>query len=96
VNFNGTGTPSINDQHNVSSITDNATGKFTVNFSTAMSNTNYITLAYGTDSTSVNSSVRVVSMGGNTTSSFDVWTGNTTDFQNWYDLSVVYISVFGD
>lgn len=33
VNFNGTGTVAIRDSHNVSSITDNGTGDYTVNFS---------------------------------------------------------------
>ncbi len=36
VNFNGTGTVSIRGSGNVSSITDNGTGDYTVNFSTAM------------------------------------------------------------
>ena len=41
VNFNGTGTVAIRASGNVSSITDNATGDYTVNFSTAMSDANY-------------------------------------------------------
>jgi len=41
VNFNGTGTVAIRDSYNVSSITDNATGQYYVNFSTPMNNTNY-------------------------------------------------------
>lgn len=41
VNFNGVGTVTINASGNVSSITDNGTGDYTVNFSTAMPNTNY-------------------------------------------------------
>jgi hypothetical protein len=41
VNFNGTGTVAIRDSFNVSSITDNGTGNYTVNFTTAMSNANY-------------------------------------------------------
>jgi hypothetical protein len=41
VNFNGTGTPSIRGSFNVSSITDNGTGDYTINFTTAMPNTNY-------------------------------------------------------
>jgi len=41
VNFDGTGTVAINDSFNVSSITDNGTGNYTRNFSTAMSNANY-------------------------------------------------------
>jgi hypothetical protein len=41
VNFNGTGTVSIRAAYNVSSITDNAVGNYTVNFTTAMPDENY-------------------------------------------------------
>ena len=41
VNFNGTGTVSIRASGNVSSITDNGTGDYTVNFTTAMVDVNY-------------------------------------------------------
>ena len=42
VNINGTAAPaSIRASFNVSSITDNATGDFTVNFTTAMTDANY-------------------------------------------------------
>ena len=41
VNFNGTGTVAILAQFNVSSITDNGTGDYTVNFTTAMPDANY-------------------------------------------------------
>jgi hypothetical protein len=41
VNFNGTGTVAINASGNVSSITDNGTGDYTVNFTTAMQDTNF-------------------------------------------------------
>ena len=41
VNFDGTGTVAIRASGNVSSITDNGTGVYTVNFTTAMSDTNY-------------------------------------------------------
>jgi uncharacterized protein (AIM24 family) len=41
VNFNGTGTVAIRSSGNVSSITDNGTGNYTVNFTTAMSDANY-------------------------------------------------------
>jgi len=41
VNFDGTGTPSIRASGNVSSITDNGTGDYTVNFATAMTDANY-------------------------------------------------------
>jgi len=41
VNFNGTGTVAIRAGFNVSSITDNGTGNYTVNFTTAMVDANY-------------------------------------------------------
>jgi len=41
VNFNGTGTVAINASGNVTSITDNNTGDYTVNLTTAMPDINY-------------------------------------------------------
>jgi hypothetical protein len=41
VNFNGTGTVAIRSAFNVSSITDNGTGDYTINFTTAMADANY-------------------------------------------------------
>jgi hypothetical protein len=41
VNFNGTGTVAIRASFNVSSITDNGTGDYTINFTTAMQDANY-------------------------------------------------------
>jgi hypothetical protein len=44
VNFNGTGTVAIRASGNVSSITDNGTGNYTINFTTAMPDVNYATV----------------------------------------------------
>lgn len=41
VNFNGTGTVAIRASFNVTSITDNGTGDYTLNFTTAFADTNY-------------------------------------------------------
>lgn len=41
VNFNGTGTVAIRASFNVSSITDNGVGDYTVNFTTAMTDANF-------------------------------------------------------
>lgn len=41
VNFNGTSTVAIRSSYNVSSITDNGTGAYTVNFTTDMPDVNY-------------------------------------------------------
>jgi uncharacterized protein (AIM24 family) len=45
VNFNGTGTVAIRASGNVTSITDNGVGDYTVNFTTAMSDANYSVVA---------------------------------------------------
>lgn len=49
VNFNGTGTVAIRGSGNVSSITDNGTGDYSVNFTTAMVDANYAAVLNGTD-----------------------------------------------
>ena len=51
VNFNGTGTVAIRASGNVSSITDNGTGAYRVNFTTAMPDANY-SISVGIGSTS--------------------------------------------
>jgi hypothetical protein len=50
VNFNGTGTVAIRASGNVSSITDNGAGDYTVNFTTAMPDANY-TVSYSAGGT---------------------------------------------
>ena len=49
VNFNGTGTVAIRDDFNVSSIGDNGTCDYTINFSTSMSDSNYAFATHGFD-----------------------------------------------
>ena len=44
VNFNGTSTVAIAASYNVSSITDNGVGNYTVNFTTALADLNYTTV----------------------------------------------------
>jgi len=51
VNFNGTGTVAITASGNVSSITDNGVGDYTVNFTTAMVDANYCMQVSGAPST---------------------------------------------
>jgi len=47
VNFNGTGTVAIRGSANVTSITDNGSGDYTINFTTAMSDANYSAVLTG-------------------------------------------------
>jgi len=45
VRFDGTGTVAIDDDYNVSSITDNGRGRYTVNFDTSLTDANYAVVA---------------------------------------------------
>lgn len=63
VNFNGTGTVAIRASGNVSGITDNGTGNYTVNFTTAMVGADYaISLAEVGNTTVPSTSTTVSSM----------------------------------
>lgn len=53
VNFDGTGTVAIRASYNVSSITDNGAGQYTVNFTNSLADANYSLVA----TTGVNASV---------------------------------------
>ena len=45
INFDGTGTPSIRGSGNVTSITDNSTGNYTINLTTALTDGNFSIVA---------------------------------------------------
>ena len=83
VNFNGTGTVAINASGNVTSITDNGTGDYTVNFTTALPDTNY---CWATGSTHGSGQVapRILSYqdGTKTTTAFQVLCEATSDGSN--------------
>ena len=86
VNFNGTGTVAIRAAGNVSSITDNGTGDYTVNFIAAMFDNNYaISVAYGT-------TVGYINTGGRSENGFQIETYGSTG--SAIDRSVVLASVF--
>ena len=96
VNFNGTGTVAIRGSGNVTSITDNGVGDYTVNFTTAMPDGNYSAVAssYGGANAGLDSfaSVGYALYG---TSGFDMHTsqpGGTT--ANRYDPLYVSVAVF--
>ena len=54
VNFNGTGTVAIRASYNVSSITDNGVGDYTMNFTTALADANYALSVNGYQTTANN------------------------------------------
>lgn len=92
VNFNGTGTVAIRASGNVSSITDNGTGDYTVNFTTAMPDANY---AYaGSGGTNDNTSLLTVSSGSTqTTTAARLHTVYSNSNGN-YDPVNVYVVFF--
>ena len=67
VNFNGTGTVAIRASGNVSSITDNGTADYTINFTTAMPDVNYSAVGI-TGSTAGGAAKMLVPGGAQTTS----------------------------
>jgi len=77
VNFNGTGTVAINAQFNVSSITDNGTGDYTVNFSNAMSDANFCADGTSSYASTPNSIGWDVQLGSQATGSVRMRTTNT-------------------
>ena len=61
VNFNGSaGAVSVRGSFNVSSVTENATGDYTINFTTAMSDANYAVTTLGHTKLSANGDQRVL------------------------------------
>ena len=87
VNFNGTGTVAIRASGNVSSITDNGAGDYTVNFTTAMPDANYC----ATFQAQAGGWKRFES-GGATTSSVIVENLNTSNAKA--DSDVCYVAIF--
>lgn len=102
VNFNGTGTIAIRSSGNVSSITDNGVGNYTVNFATAMQDANYApAFSFDTDLDSVN---QYSAAGGprtaytqqslNSSSSMRVFTGNNGSVSTSIDYRAVNVAVY--
>lgn len=97
VNFVGTGTVDIRDSGNVSSVTDNATGDYTINFTSALPDVNYAAVGTVQHASGIigNGHLTGVGTGTNyTTSSYRFYTvyilsGNTSN----YDPVVVSVSI---
>jgi hypothetical protein len=92
VNFNGTGTVAIRASGNVSSITDNGVGAYTVNFATAMPDANY---AYSHSySNEINQQHTVGFLSSMAAGSLSVRHYSAADSARTADKSFVLISVF--
>ena len=97
VNFDGGrgGSPSIRDSFNVSSITDNATGAYTVNFTNAMANANYATVCSCGDG-STHSSIpylTYLSIGGYN-QAVSITTGSVKVYSTIYNRSSDYDALY--
>jgi hypothetical protein len=89
VNFNGTGTVAIRQSFNVSSITDNGTGKYTVNFTTAMPDANY-SFVFGKRNSTTNSSSALIVDGNPTVSAFLVGALENNTFTDATTVSIAF------
>lgn len=95
VNFNGTGTVAIRDSGNVSSITDNGSGDYTLNYGNALSTANYFFVCGSTPYTfNANNTILALISGDytpgaqtKTTSQTRMGSRNTTTGSTGYDMA---------
>lgn len=94
VNFNGTGTIAIRDSVNVSSLTDNDIGYYTVSSTNAFNNSNYSPSVISNRETSTNYPI--------TQHTTEIGTGYVLvllvkfDNGSWSDSNIVSVQNFGD
>lgn len=93
-NMNGSGTPAFRDTLNHSSITDHATGQFTVAFSSSMNNDDYSCPGTGSRSDSVGAVAMSITPRLLTTSNYrftcEYNNGTTWDYEN------IFLSTLGE
>jgi hypothetical protein len=82
VNFNGTGTVAIRASYNVSSITDNGTGDYTVNFINSMPDANYSVSATAGDVLSSTTQRTFVELSVTTLSSVRIKSGSSGGYSD--------------
>jgi uncharacterized protein (AIM24 family) len=92
VNFNGTGTVAIRASGNVTSITDNGTGDYTVNITTAMPDANYAVACMAGGTSSVGWS-RLADTPAPTTSAYRIYVANSGGTA-LLDAAFVNVAVF--
>ena len=106
VNFNGTGTVAIRAGGNVSSITDNGVGDYTINFTTAMPDDSYVvnsSCAESSSASDISSFVFGVKLSGDATTNPQLKSTTQVRMQNRYqnatttaniDLTDYSVSIF--
>jgi hypothetical protein len=93
VNFDGTGVVAIRASGNVSSITDNGVGTYTVNFTTALPDDNYAISGFAKDGTSTGTLINALAADTYTTSAIQVRTRSVAT-ASVSDSSTVCVEVF--
>lgn len=93
VNFSGSGSATVNNSFNISSVVRNSSGSYTVNFSNAMPNTNFSAIATGSNNGSAYGAYVVGNEGSlpRTTTSWSFWTGG---YGAIADSPIVNVAVF--
>jgi hypothetical protein len=94
VNFNGTGTVAIRASYNVSSITDNGTGVYTINFTNAMPDANYSVSGMTQNVNEMGVQIDGAYNGSPTTMTTTALRINTGQGQPLYDCTNVCVQVF--
>lgn len=87
--FNGTGTPAISASYNVSSITDNGVGDYTVNLSVAFSSSSYATLMSGGATNDSTTNV-------NPSSASAIQVRVRSSASGYMDIAAISVAAFGD
>ena len=95
INYKGTATRGINGSFNVSSVTFNSTGNYTINFTTAMPNANYACTSSAETSLSLSNFADLTGVvsGGMTTSSVNVICINSTDGAAYRDAQAMMVAI---
>lgn len=91
VNFNGTGTAAIVSAYNIDGITDNGTGDYTLDFTTALSSANMCAVGMNRQDTSNSATLNIHTLA---TGSARVRSGADSDSAT--DTDITCVAVFGD
>jgi hypothetical protein len=97
VNFNGTGTVAIRASGNVSSITDNGVGDYSVNFTTAMPDANYAVTGATANNDSTSSLAAQINLGtvaNITTTALRFFIGRQYSPFTYQDIAQINVAVF--
>ena len=94
VNFNGTGTVAIRSSYNVSSITDNGVGRYVINFTNALADTNYAAVMGCCDASAT--AIQTQRDNGTKTTTTCGVNGLNAAGSSFQDLSEINVAIFGN